>query len=993
MKTIPSLLVGWLTASTSLFAQAPWSGDLMQKGIAAVTCGAPAQDPTGTPISAGNAFTFGLFDVRNPSPSDYGPCQNVFPPTPVTTPIWYAADYHDPTWNARDLGNVFGIAIDDNGQMYTGAHGLYGTYQPLHHRYGNIGGGAASLSAAGTVYRIDKTTGLPTVYCVIPNQQPMTLSTPTFVSGPGLGNLTFDADHNQFFVTSLEDGKIYRVAAGGMTGTVLNSHDPLAPDSGNPGMPSRDDRLWAVEYHEGEVYYSVWHDGSPGNPSEIRKVGLDGSGNFVPSLDVHVAYVPGQAGWAASSPVVDLTFSLDGQTMVAGVRTMATDTRAYNHASGTHLLELVSGSWTPTHFQRTGCNNPDGEGYGGVALGMEGGTQDAVVWTSSADMVANYGPHGLFGVRLSDVPVNGMAVNSWKVPYIAGFANMPMDDRKGSGGDIEILREEACAQIEVREIHCPEEAGAPYTVDLIIDHNLTSTTVNYLQFKPCPTSSLPAGSSTVQPGPAGIVTLSPLLPANTPYPISVTLPASPMGGMVYFKVKLLNETGVECCLETVCVDLPPCDCAEILDTRIDCEPDPATGLNKYTLTFTVQNQTHLSGSPFTFSGATFLPPSGFDQSSIVLSPANIAPGTTGTVSICYYGVPGALCFNLAVHDGTEENCCALTDICLDLPPCDGHTDPEPDTCALARRIPCCPETGTAVVDFTVCNNSAVPRTYSWSFTSTPTVSCPIMLDPSDLSPAAGFIGPVPAFGCMTVSIVVRCDKFQEPGSCANLELCADPGMGLPVVCCSTVIYLPSPDEPVVKLSDPTGDGPIGLTPGEKRELTFKVQNPTDSELPVSLQFFSENGMLAVGEERFEAVLAPQSSQEVVVPITRRDNGDQSRQWTELQVIGKVLHRPLAYLPVQLLDGDRSKALPKVKKIDTIPLPSATVQLDIQTLPGRYYRVEESSDMLGEWSTTECTVTDGGYANGVFLGNGGVVNCSVPCDELEKKMFYRVVRID
>lgn len=1005
MRTIPLILIIWLTAITSLFAQAPWSGSPMQKGIAAVTCGAPSTDSSGGSIPASASFTFGLFDVRNPSASDYGPCNPGGPFGVLTTPLWDAPQWHHPSWNAEDLGNVFGIAIDDNDDIYVAAHGLYGRYQPLHRRYGNIGGGAADLNAAGTVYRISGTTGVVSVFCVIPGQQVMPLATdwsgtPSLLSGPGLGNVTYDYDHDQFFVTSLEDGMIYRVDS---SGTVVESHDPLTPDDGAANMPSRDDRLWAVEYEDNFVYYSVWNDGSIGSPSEIRRVSLLPSGAFAPSTDVHVIDAPGQstAGSSRPSPIVDITFSLDGLHMYAGARTMEDDITAYNHSSGTHRFELISGSWTHTHFQRTGCNAADGEGFGGVALGEEFGTQDSILWNSSADMAVNYGPHGIFGVRVGDVPVTGQAAHSWKVPYMPGFTNTSSEDLKGSGGDVEILRlRDDCARIEVLAIHCPDELGLPYTVDLTITHNVTTSTVKYLQFKPCPVASLPAGSTTVQPSPSGIITLSPPLPPMTTLPYTVTLPVSPAGGMVYFKVKLLNETGAECCLETVCVDLPPCDCVEIVDTQIDCVPDPVTGLNKYVLTFSIRNLTHLSGSPFAFSGATFLPPAGFDQSSIVLSPTSIPPGGTGSVSICYYGTPGPLCFNLAVHDGTEENCCALTDLCVDLPPCDSDPEPKPDTCALERKVACCPATGFATLNYTICNNSLAPRTYTWNAVSTPDAACPVPLDPSDFSPSSGTLGPIPPNGCMTVTILVNCEKLTADTPCAKVEICADAGLGLAPLCCKSEVYRPKDGTVIIKSDDPAGLGePITVGPSEVREVRVKLENPTGSDLPVTLRFYDELRRLTlVGtdgttqENRPIEVIVPANESLIVSQFVARNDNGESTGWSEIQVYAYG-EFPVAIIPVRLASGDRAKTQPKIKAIETTQAPSSTVQLEIETLPGRYYRVEESADMLNNWITTNCTVTDGGYANGIFVGNGSIVNCSVPCDELEQKMFYRVVRID
>ena len=198
----------YLVLHTSSLAQAPsWGTPLTQPGIAAATCAGPAKDLAGLPIPASAAYTFGLVDLRNPTLPDYGGCVS-------GAPLWNAPMFHHSSWNAKDLGNVFGITLDARRNIYLAAHGLYGAFRPLHHRYGDIGGGAADLSAAGTIYKVDRVTSAVSVFAVVPGQQAMTLSG-GLVSGPGLGNVTYHEKNNQFFTTSLEDGKIYRIDASG----------------------------------------------------------------------------------------------------------------------------------------------------------------------------------------------------------------------------------------------------------------------------------------------------------------------------------------------------------------------------------------------------------------------------------------------------------------------------------------------------------------------------------------------------------------------------------------------------------------------------------------------------------------------------------------------------------------------------------------------------------------------------------------------------------
>ena len=630
----------------------------MQRGIAAVSCGAPAEDNLGNPLAASAVFTFGLVDLRNPAPTNYGPRGSA-------APFWNAATYHDPSWNAENLGNVFGITLDSSGNMFVAAHGLYGQYRPVHHRHGNLGGGTSSLLAAGTVYRVDAGSGALTVFAVIPGQQGM-LITPNFSSGPGLGNIAYDKANNQFFVSSLEDGKIYRLSS---AGAILGSFDPLTPDNGAPGMPPRSERVWAVEVLNNAVFYSIRNDGDGANPGVIRRVTLNGSGDFIPGSDIAVMKVPPQAYVnAGGTPISDITFSLDGQTMILGARTMLSDTYSYNHSSATHMAQMIGTTWTPVRRLCTGCNVPEGEGYGGVAFGEEAGAQEAVLWSSSADMAVNYGPHGLFGVRATDFPVNAQAVNSFKVPYVPGLLNVYQDDRKGSGGDIEIMRQTArCSELSLSEVHCPESKGGPFAATLNIK-NLSTNTIHYIWMTPCPTPSLPAGAITAQPQPSGTVMLPAPLPPGSSATVTLTLPSDSGGQTVCFRVTLLDKSGNQCCTDKVCVSVPPCDCAEVIGRKVTCEPQ-ADGTIKYSIVLVIKNLTHLSANPFGIAYVSVLPPTGFSPTFATPTPNPIPPGGTGTATLYYYGTPGPICFSIGVHDDSLEECCAPKEICLDLPDC------------------------------------------------------------------------------------------------------------------------------------------------------------------------------------------------------------------------------------------------------------------------------------------------------------------------------------
>ena len=102
----------YLTLQTSGFAQAPsWGTPLTQPGIAAATCAGPSKDLVGATIPPSAAYTFGLVDLRSPSLPDYGGCVS-------GAPLWNAPMFHHSSWNAKELGNVFGITLDARGNIY-----------------------------------------------------------------------------------------------------------------------------------------------------------------------------------------------------------------------------------------------------------------------------------------------------------------------------------------------------------------------------------------------------------------------------------------------------------------------------------------------------------------------------------------------------------------------------------------------------------------------------------------------------------------------------------------------------------------------------------------------------------------------------------------------------------------------------------------------------------------------------------------------------------
>jgi hypothetical protein len=283
------------------------------------------------------------------------------PPVPAEDNDWASMTrYHGPgnSWTADSLGSVFGLTLDEYGNIFVTHTSCYQGDEI----------GQVFNAGPGAVYRIDGATGKITVFCKLPNFADGSLTPPE--DYPGLGNITYDCNHKQFFVTDLEDGKIYRIKAVGVngpTGTVIETFDPLAPDTGLPGFAPIGQRLWGVQWHKDRIYYSVWAvditEGSGFN--EIRSVGLLPAGGFAPSSDQHELFLPWIQANTYSNPVADISFSDTGR-MLLGERGIYMKTSPQAHAARDLEFACAGGCWVPANQYRTGDLMPRENAEGGV---------------------------------------------------------------------------------------------------------------------------------------------------------------------------------------------------------------------------------------------------------------------------------------------------------------------------------------------------------------------------------------------------------------------------------------------------------------------------------------------------------------------------------------------------------------------------------------------------------------------------------------------------
>ncbi len=333
---------------------------------------------------------------------------------------WFGGTlYSHPSWAETNLGTVFGVTVDRNGNIYTTASTSYWTQ-------------LTGLGGWGTVYKIDAVTALPSVFANLPN------------NGPGLGNIAYDAANNQLFVTNFEDGRIYRLnMAGACLSTfnhASNTVGTCAPDPNDPGgFAPLGQRPWGIAVWNNRVYYGLWVEdgGRPDSTAanQVWSIALSG-GNFSggPQLEISLPALT-IGSWTAdySNPPSDISFSSNG-CMLVSERSMYGDMGAGAHASRVLKYALVGSSWwlTPT-FIGLGCMAGGANSSGGADF-----HEDSGIW-GTADAL-QFSPQVIYG--LQGLPCNGGTVNNSILVDLNG--NLSFAD-KTLLGDVDVTCVERCA--------------------------------------------------------------------------------------------------------------------------------------------------------------------------------------------------------------------------------------------------------------------------------------------------------------------------------------------------------------------------------------------------------------------------------------------------------------------------------------------------------------------------------------------------------------------
>lgn len=466
----------------------------LEYGQAVVTCG--TGDISSPAIPGPNEPTIGIRDVRN-RPA-------------ASTSNWFAPEYHHADWvfgtpdasgkKTDKMGNVFGLCLDDSGNIYVTDYSGYNSINMTDcpglnaNGLGPKGVNPKGFGGPGSVYKIDKSTGAVSLLVSLPNPEVLPMFLPfdnscktytdpygrdtyiryadvTKLTGVGLGNIAFDKTNNQLFVTNFEDGRIYRLST---SGNILSTFDPKMADDGLVGMAPIGERVWAVGVYNNRVYYSVWNqEFGTTTQNEIRSVGLNASGDFLIATDQLEFLIPfpsgytgrngGDGGAWVADPVSDIEFSHDGKMLIAQ-KSMVTDISERGHTGRVLKYNWTGSSYTMDTEYFVGAFSSTRNSAGGVDFGyslwdnsnnkIDTSSREQLIWASGVAIRLPFDCVGsneyIYGMQSIDIAGNMQGCPAvFTGSNLVDFDGNLTNNTKGYIGDVDVFREEPAAPCSI----------------------------------------------------------------------------------------------------------------------------------------------------------------------------------------------------------------------------------------------------------------------------------------------------------------------------------------------------------------------------------------------------------------------------------------------------------------------------------------------------------------------------------------------------------------
>ena len=679
--------------------------------------------------------------------------------TTTTSPLKFTR----PDWSRQSLGTVFGMTLDQAGNIYVGHTSIYFNFLT---QFGSVATGCPgpAINTGGTVYKINGNTGVPCVLTNLPNAG---------VAGvaPGLGNMCYDPVVAQLYITNFEDGRIYRVSAA--TGAILSTYNHCsgavlaggAPDPNDvPGVPAAFGCLtWGVKQNAGRLYYGVWSQdmaNSSGPPNTVWSVALGPAGDFVPGSAQLEITPPPLAGQGMNMPISDISFSPDCRMLIAE-RTMSGMFNSSAHLSRVMEYQRTLTGWALTtantnvepafsvtspngglpigvHF--THANAAGGVDYDHAVLTPAASCNRGIYATADALLFSNstiYGFAGLLrngaGVPQSSPPDNFATTAMWDYNGNVAFGD------KMKQGDISVTCPSGCLQVVSQAIRCTGGNQAIWTVTFQNNGTSSITNVSY--------------ASTVGPVAPASQTVS--VPPGGTWSVSLTLTGYPAGGVFPVRISVGSAQGEVVCAVQKCVQVPRCNCIDWNTTAVTCLSNGQVQVSG--------TLTNLFGPSLQALQITGLP-LGVTASPAITAITPVPFGSTAPFTFTLSGAPsgGQVCFTLTAKTSLELGEQCSVPICVQIPRCEGQGgNAGPWTTLITQAAHCCPPpfSSNATLALTICNNGSAVQQFTWSIAGAiPSVTCPVPLTPANFAPNAGGPLSLNPGQCITIPITVLCNS-------------------------------------------------------------------------------------------------------------------------------------------------------------------------------------------------------------------------------------------
>ncbi len=617
----------------------------------------PLVDSLATPFPAGQvgAVTFGIDDSIAGNIGVLrlvGLGDQTGAPFVGSGSLWTPPEYAHPQWSLQNLGGIFGVTFDGQGNIFVAQSVVYGVDV-----FGALGV-SGSGDGRGAIYRIDGATGVPTLFRTLPQAAGVGQSL-------GIGNLDFDCQRNRLFATNLEDGRIYSIDAGTgaistfdhATGTVesessTGNGDAIAegPNPGGTssepaGFPGYGSAPYAVKVAGSRVYYSVWE--AYGVDQTVHSVEIDSGGAFIAGterLELTIPYAPGHPYANVNCPITDISFDPDC-CMLLAERSMnnPSSSSAHNSRAWRACFDAASASWTAVRYDIGSLSfSTDFQNSSG-GIDFVDGLNGPQAWLTgdffSQGAAGSY--YGIGGVPLIDA-------NPAQLDTFAG-PGVNMTGAKSRQGSLDITCFGATSPCEFSTMDIDCRPNADGTMDFVWTIEITNNSgsaANLLIL------SDPAFA------PNNVIALDPPLAPGSSMSLDLPITGAEPGSYFCFTATLAASYKDACCTEEICLVLPECTCLEGEATAQD-----VPGADNFSFMLDVTNLTPFPGPAFPGEWISLSVVSGTPAT---LSPtlidiptlAPLASTTVGPIAVNTALPPGSvITVIVGIHSSTFHPCC------------------------------------------------------------------------------------------------------------------------------------------------------------------------------------------------------------------------------------------------------------------------------------------------------------------------------------------------